>query len=113
MKKPILVTGPSEPLRTRADQFRAGAQGDADFQKQLAGYSLTTAEIIYYLPDHPSLVQSYVWQEYDDSKFTKLRNFLDFWNRELDGKIKEVRTANTAMIGPRELKMLDAEYSIH
>ena len=29
--------------------------GDQDFRLQLLGYSLTTVEIAYYLPDHPSL----------------------------------------------------------
>ena len=38
---------------------------DRDFQAQLAGFSLTTAEILYRLPDHPSLLQSFIWQEYD------------------------------------------------
>ena len=32
---------------------------------QLKQYRLTTAEILYHMPDHPSLLQSYLWQEYD------------------------------------------------
>ena len=32
---------------------------------QLHGWSLTTAEITYRMPDHRNLLQSYVWQEYD------------------------------------------------
>ncbi|MBA8853229.1 uncharacterized protein Usg [Ochrobactrum intermedium] len=32
---------------------------------QMEGYGLTTAEIHYHMPDHPSLLQLYVWQEYD------------------------------------------------
>jgi uncharacterized protein Usg len=31
----------------------------------LEGFSLTTAEILYRLPDHPRLLQSYIWQDYD------------------------------------------------
>ena len=38
---------------------------DQGFVRQIAGYSLTTAEILYRLPDHPKLLQSYVWQDYD------------------------------------------------
>lgn len=53
---------------------------DQSFSKQLKGFSLTTAEIIYHLPDYPSLLQSYVWQDYDQHpKFPKLHGFLDFW----------------------------------
>ena len=48
----------------------------------LKGYSLTTAEILYRLPDHPALLQSYIWQDYDMSpRFPKLLGFLDFWTR--------------------------------
>ena len=36
-----------------------------DFRRQLEGYGLTTAQILYRLPDHPSLLQTYVWQDYD------------------------------------------------
>ena len=32
-----------------------------DFRRQLDGYGLTTAQILYRLPDHPSLLQTYVW----------------------------------------------------
>jgi uncharacterized protein Usg len=52
---------------------------DDSFRRMLEGYSLTTAEILYRLPDHPSLLQIYVWQEYDlHPRFPKLRAFLDF-----------------------------------
>ena len=33
-----------------------------DFVKQLAGYGLTTAHILYRRPDHPWLLQTYLWQ---------------------------------------------------
>ena len=53
---------------------------DDDFARMLAGYSLTTAEIIYRLPDHQRLLQSYIWQDYDLApRFPKLIEFLDFW----------------------------------
>ena len=37
------------------------------FLRQLEGFSLTTAEILYRLPDYPRLLQSYIWQDYDQS----------------------------------------------
>jgi uncharacterized protein Usg len=36
-----------------------------DFRRMIEGYGLTTANILYRLPDYPAIVQSYVWQEYD------------------------------------------------
>ncbi|UOM35177.1 usg protein [Acuticoccus sp. I52.16.1] len=60
-------------------------------ERQLAGYSLTTAEILYRLPDHPAILQSYIWQEYDCApEFPVLETFLDFWKREIDGKLHSV-----------------------
>ena len=57
---------------------------DRDFRAQLAGYSLTTAEILYHLPDHPSLLQSFIWQEYDvHPLFPRLQEFLQSRGCEL------------------------------
>ena len=59
---------------------------DRDFRAQIKGFSLTTAEILYRLPDHPALLQSYIWQEYDlHPRFPKLTSFLDYWKRNLEG----------------------------
>ena len=53
---------------------------ERDALAQLQGFSLTTAEILYRLPDHPSLLQTYVWQEYDlHPRFPRLKAFLGFW----------------------------------
>lgn len=82
-----------------------------DFAAQLKGYSLTTAEILYRLPDHPSLLQSYIWQEYDLSPvFPRLKAFLDFWTAKLDGRLFKVTVAHQTLIKPAELRLLDAEF---
>jgi uncharacterized protein Usg len=87
---------------------------DTDFVRMLAGYSLTTAEIIYRLPDHPSLMQSYIWQEYDlHPRFPKLKSFLDFWSNNLEGKLHQVLVAHSGLIKPRELKLIGAEFRLH
>ena len=31
----------------------------------IGGYGLTTADIHYHMPDHPKLLQQFIWQEYD------------------------------------------------
>ena len=36
-----------------------------DFKRQLQGYGLTTASILYGMPDHPSVLQTFVWQALD------------------------------------------------
>ena len=58
----------------------------SDFSMMLKDYRLTTAEILYHLPDHPMLLQSYVWQDLDIApKFPVLSKFLGFWEQKLDG----------------------------
>lgn len=85
-----------------------------DMAERLAGYSLTTAEILYRLPDHPSLLQSYVWQEYDfHPTFPRLREFLDFWSGNLDGRLYCIRLAHARLLTPREVRCVSGGFSIN
>lgn len=80
----------------------------------LKGYSLTTAEIMYRMPDHPALIQSYIWQEYDlHPRFPKLKSFLDFWTANIEGKLYKVLVAHTGLIKPAELKLVGSELRLH
>jgi uncharacterized protein Usg len=77
----------------------------SDLSKQLADYRLTTAEILYRLPDHPSVLQSYLWQDLDLApRFPVLRKFLEFWEREIEGKLFQVRVAHAELIKPAEFR---------
>lgn len=81
---------------------------------QLKDYRLTTAEILYHMPDHPKLLQAYLWQEYDLApQFPELKKFLDFWTRELDGKLHSVRVGSKKLITPEEIRWADAEFVLH
>ena len=87
---------------------------DSAFRRQLDGYSLATAEITYHMPDAQSLLQTFVWQQYDMApEFPELRKFLDFWTRELDGPLHSVRLAHSALIKPAEVRLVDQEFTIH
>jgi len=87
---------------------------DQDFTRQLEGFSLTTAEILYRLPDHPSLLQTYVWQDYDvHPLFPKLRGFLDFWTKNLEVRLFKVRVAHKGLVSPAELSVLTADYRLN
>lgn len=89
-------------------------RSSADFANQLAGYSLTTAEILYRLPDHQSLLQSYIWQDYDLSPaFPKLKQFLAFWAAKLEGPLFKVTVAHSQLIKPKELRLINAEFRWH
>ena len=50
------------------------------FARQVAGYGLTTARILYRMPDHPSVLQEFIWQTYDLApEFPELTRFVTFW----------------------------------
>jgi uncharacterized protein Usg len=87
---------------------------DAAFLRQLEGFSLTTAEILYRLPDHPALLQSYVWQDYDLApRFPKLTDFLGFWAANLDGALYCVRVAHRRLIAPAEFSFVKGELRLN
>jgi uncharacterized protein Usg len=86
----------------------------SDLALQLKDYRLTTAEILYRLPDHPSLLQSYLWQELDISPdFPVLKRFLAFWERSIDGKLYSVRVASCKLVRPARLIHASAEFRLH
>ena len=79
-----------------------------------SGYGLTTAEILYRLPDHPAILQSYVWQDYDETPtFPALNKFLAFWHDKLDGALHSVRVGHAKLIRPVELRAVGAEFRLH
>ena len=85
-----------------------------DFQRQLSGYGLTTAQILYRRPDHPWLLQTYIWQEYDlCPDFPELKEFLVFWRKSLEGALHSVTVAHSRLIKPAEIRALGAEFRLH
>lgn len=87
---------------------------DTDFKVQLKDYRLTTAEILYHMPDYPDFLQSYVWQEYDIApKFPELKRFLDFWSQNLDGKLHSIIFAGKKLITPAEFGLHDMEVTLN
>lgn len=81
---------------------------------QHQGYRLTTAEILYHLPDHPTLLQSYLWQEYDLlPRLPVLAGFLTYWQRSIEGRIHSVKVATAGLCQPIQLDFVDHEFVLH
>ena len=84
------------------------------FEQQLKGYRLATAEIVYHLPDHPSLLQTFIWQHYDIApEFPELRRFLDFWKKNIEGRLHSVRVARQDLVGPGRWRSAATELRLH
>jgi len=95
-------------------QMAAKEMASRDFRRQLEGYGLTTAQILYRLPDHPSILQTYVWQDYDlCPRFPVLNRFLAFWLEKLEGPLYSVIVAHSRLIKPAELRAIDGEFRLH
>jgi uncharacterized protein Usg len=85
-----------------------------DFRRQLEGYGLTTANIMYRRPDHRWLLQTHVWQDFDlFPKFPELNKFLNLWIEKLDGPLHSVIVAHARLIKPAELNAIDDEFRLH
>ncbi len=86
----------------------------ANLQLQLKDYRLTTAEILYHLPDHPGVLQSFIWQNYDIApNYPELHRFLDFWVREIEGRLHSVVLASQRIISASEIRHAGTELSLH
>ena len=81
---------------------------------QLKGYRLATAEILYRMPDHPSLLQTFIWQHYDLApEYPELRKFLAFWEGNIEGKLFSVRVARAELVTPGRYRRAEAEWQLH
>jgi uncharacterized protein Usg len=81
---------------------------------QLRDYRLTTAEILYHLPDHPRLLQTFIWQQLDLApEFPALRKFLDFWSGNIDGRLHSVKVAQAPLITPGKLRYAALSVQLH
>ena len=86
----------------------------ADLKKQfIQDYRLTTAEILYHMPDYPAFLQTFIWQDYDMApRYPELLKFLNFWTREIDGKLHSVYVASQKIITPGDLRFYGTEITL-
>lgn len=86
----------------------------SSLEARLRGYRLTTAEIVYRLPDHPAMLQTFIWQDLDIApRFPVLNKFLRFWETSIEGRLFQVRVASRGLICDAELKLIGGEFVVH
>ncbi len=80
----------------------------------IRGYGLTTAHILYRMPDHRDLLQTFVWQDYDvHPHFPQLLKFLDFWTKKLEGPLHSVTVNHRGLVTPAELRIAAGQFALH
>lgn len=102
---------------SRRQRLHARALQEADphdLRKQLDGWRLTTAQVLYYMPDHPKLLQSFTWQTLDLApRFPRIRQFLDHWKREIEAVIHSVEVASSDQLAPAKVRFARFEGRLH
>jgi uncharacterized protein Usg len=85
-----------------------------DITLQLKGYRLTTAEILYHMPDHPSVLQTFIWQTLDlEPDYPVIRRFLDYWRDSIEARLHSVRVANVPIVMPGEFRAVGHQLVLH
>lgn len=83
-------------------------------EMMLKGYGLTTAEMFYGMPDHPAVLNTFVWQDYDLAPdHDRLFRFIEFWQAEIEGPLHSVRYTHRKLIAPGEWRSVVGEFPIH
>ena len=85
-----------------------------DTELMLKGYGVTTAEFFYRMPDYQNVLNSFVWQLQDLAPdYPKLFEFIEFWQREIEGPLHSVRFTHRRMIAPGDWRQVVGEFPIH
>ena len=79
----------------------------------LKGFGLTTAELFYRMPDYTQVLNSFIWQDYDLAPdHQRLFDFVEFWQREIDGPLHSVQFTHRTLISPGEWRQVTGEFPI-
>jgi uncharacterized protein Usg len=80
----------------------------------LKGYGLTTAEMFYRMPDYPSVLNTFVWQDYDIAPdHDRLMAFVDYWKAEIEGPLHSVRFTHRKLLAPGRWQHQVGEFTLH
>jgi uncharacterized protein Usg len=80
----------------------------------LKGYGLTTAEMYYHMPDHPHVLNTFIWQDYDLAPdHDRLLSFISYWKDQIEGPLHSVRFVHRKLIGPGEWRNVTGEFTVH
>ena len=54
-------------------------------------WTVASVQVVYYIPDYLNIVNEFIWQTEDQfPEYPRITRFLDYWDKNIDGPIKEV-----------------------
>ena len=82
--------------------------------KDIVVEQLTLIQIYYYMPDHPSVINEFVWQTIDIyPRFPRMKRFLDHWHQNIEAAINEIYLGYTdPYYGPNYFKNITYEWNL-
>ncbi|WP_420549710.1 usg protein [Curvivirga sp.] len=105
------MTGPNQPKSPTINSIQSEP---SDLELQLQGYRLATAEFLYHMPDHPTILQSFIWQTYDLlPDYPEIHKLINFWEENIDGPLHSVHVASCDLLTPGDARFADVIYQIH
>jgi len=97
-------------LRARVQQLYDGKSTEILMTE---GWRLSLAKVVYYMPDHPSLVNEFTVQQLDlEPRYPRLQIFLGYWKDHIDATIQEVFLATGERLKPGQYRAPSGYYSL-
>ena len=79
----------------------------SETELMLKGYGLTTAKIFYRMPDFQSVLNQFIWQEYDLAPdYHRLFEFIEFWQTKIEGPLHSIEFNHRKLISPGEWRTI-------
>ncbi len=76
-------------------------------------YRLILAEIVYHMPDRPQFLQTFIWNDMDIApRYPVLHSFLDYWEKNIEGKLHSVYVDQQRIITPGEYKYAQMQLTL-
>ena len=83
----------------------------SETELMMQGYGLTTAEMFYHMPDHPHVLNTFIWQDYALAPYhEKLLNFIGYWQDALAGPLRSVRFVHRKLISAGQWRHVTGEF---
>ena len=73
--------------------------------------SLITLDIFYYMPDHTSILNEFVWQTEDFApEYQRIHKFLLYWQKNIEAVIQEILICDST---DRKWRNLDIDFKLN
>ena len=74
---------------------------------------LTLARIYYRMPDSPSIIQEFIWQDFDKPPiYPRFQKLIKYWDKYIEGPIESIDFCSSHTIN-HNLIFADCDFTIH